>query len=221
MSVIGDGTIVRIDPATGKIDQTVTFTPKGSEPEGLAWDGKSLWVVDQAHDRVLQLDGDGKLLDEFKTDDGPRLVATGRNGTWVTNYGASSLSRIRDGKVTTASVPACVGPQGVVEAAGRVWVACTLSGKAVGLSARTLRPQVTLEIVPDADAVAAAGDKVYVVGQSGPTVYVVDAASGILTDVIKLDDAVPTTENVGVAVVGDSLVITHPDVQRIYTLPLP
>ena len=40
VSVIGDGTIVRIDPATGEIDQTVTLAPKGSEPEGLAWDGE-------------------------------------------------------------------------------------------------------------------------------------------------------------------------------------
>src|SRR4051794_7548553 len=52
VSVIRDGTVVRIDPATGAVDRIVRLRPAGSEPQGVAWDGRSLWVVDQAHDRV-------------------------------------------------------------------------------------------------------------------------------------------------------------------------
>ena len=75
--------------------------------------------------------------------------------------------------------------------------------------------------LPDADAVVGHEATVYVVGQAGPTIYVLDAQSGDLRDTVKLDDAPPTSENVGAAVVGDDLVVTHPDVRKVYTLPLP
>jgi streptogramin lyase len=39
VSVITDGKLVRIDPATGKVDLRVTLSLAGSEPEGLAYDG--------------------------------------------------------------------------------------------------------------------------------------------------------------------------------------
>jgi len=65
--------------------------------------------------------------------------------------------------------------------------------------------------VPDADAVVAHQD----------TVYAIDAVTGEIRDQVVLGDATKTQENVGAAVVGDRLVVTHPDEQTIYTLPLP
>jgi outer membrane protein assembly factor BamB len=109
----------------------------------------------------------------------------------------------------------------VAEVAGKVWVACTENSLVVALDVETRKVVTTIENVPDADAVAVAGDTVYVVGQSGPTVYSIDAASGELRDTTVLGDVPRTTENVGAAVVGDELVVTHPDVRTIYSLPLP
>ena len=221
VSVIRDGTVVRIDPATGDVDTTVPLKPKGSEPEGLAWDGAHLWVVDQAGGRVVELDPDGTVVDEFTTDDEPRLVTAGDSGIWVANYGGTSVSRIADGRVRTVRLTACSGPQGIAEVAGRVWVSCTLSGKAIALDAATMKPLADVPDLPDADAVVGHDATVYVVGQAGPTVYVLDARTGDVRDTVKLDDAPPTSENVGAAVVGDDLVVTHPDVRTVYTLPLP
>jgi streptogramin lyase len=221
VSVIRDGAVVRIDPATGDVDTTVQLKPKGSEPEGLAWDGAHLWVVDQAGGRVVEVDPDGAVVDEFETDDEPRLVTAGDSGIWVANYGGTSVSRIADGKVRTVRLTACAGPQGIAEVAGRVWVSCTLSGKAIALDAATMKPLADVPDLPDADAVVGHEATVYVVGQAGPTVYVLDAQSGDLRDTVELDDATPTSENVGAAVVGGDLVVTHPDVRKVYTLPLP
>ncbi|HEU5036024.1 MAG TPA: hypothetical protein VFT70_03385 [Nocardioides sp.] len=221
VSVIRDGTVARIDPDTREIDTTVRLKPAGSEPEGLAWDGEHLWVVDQAGGRLLELDADGTVVDSFATDDEPRLVAAGKTGVWVANYGGTSVSRVADGKVRTVPLTSCVGPQGIAEVAGRVWVSCTLSGKAVALDARTMKQVAEVPDLPDADAVVGHDDTVYVVGQSGPTVYVLDATTGDLRETVRLDDAPPTSENVGAAVVGGDLVVTHPDVRRVYTLPLP
>ena len=221
VSVIGDGSVVRLDPATATVDTTVHLKPAGSEPEGLAWDGRHLWVVDQAGNRVLELDPDGAVVDSFATDDAPRLVAAGDSGVWVTNYYGGSVSRIASGRVRTVDLDACDGPQGVAETAGRVWVSCTLSGSAVALDARTMEQVAAVPDLPNADAVVADGDTVYVVGQTGPTVYVIDAATGELGDTLALGDAPSTTENVGAAIVGDDLVVTHPDERTVYTLPAP
>ena len=220
VSVIGDGTVVRIDPATGEVDQTVTLEPAGSEPEGLAWDGESLWVVDQANSRVVQLDPDGKQVGSTDVGEGPRLTAAGPSGIWVTSYVEGSLSHLADAQGSTVSLPGCTGPQGVAELAGNVWVACTVTGNVISIGVRG-ESSTTIEDVPDADAVVAHEDTVYVVGQSGPTVYAIDAATGEIRDEVVLGDAAKTQENVGAAVVGDQLVVTHPDARTIYTLPLP
>ena len=220
VSVIGDGTVVRIDPATGEIDQTVTLEPAGSEPEGLAWDGANLWVVDQANARVVQLEPDGTEVRSVDVGEGPRLATAGPTGIWVTNYVEGSLSHLADARVNTVSLPGCTGPQGVAELAGKVWVACTLTGNVISIGVRG-ESSTTIEDVPDADAVVAHEDTVYVVGQSGPTVYAIDAATGEIRDEVVLGDAARTQENVGAAVVGDELVVTHPDARTIYTMPLP
>ena len=221
VSVIRDGTVVRIDPSTGSVDRRVRLQPAGSEPEGLAWDGTHLWVVDQAGGRVVELDRSGTTVASYRTGDEPRLVAAGDTGVWVANYGGTSVSRVAHGRVRTVQLVGCTGPQGIAEVAGRVWVSCTLSGKALALDAHTMRTVAEVPDLPDADAVVPNGRTVYVVGQSGPTVYVIDSATGALTGKVRLDDAPPTSENVGAAIVGSELVVTHPDVRKIYTLPLP
>jgi streptogramin lyase len=220
VSVISDGKVVRIDPATGKIDKTISLKPANSEPEGLAWDG-SLWVVDQANSRVVQYDRAGTEVRSVDVGEAPRLATAGESGIWVTNYLAGSVTLVADGQGFTLRLDQCIGPQGVAEVAGKVWVACTENSLVVALDVETRKVVTTIENVPDADAVAVAGDTVYVVGQSGPTVYSIDAASGELRDTTVLGDVPRTTENVGAAVVGDELVVTHPDVRTIYSLPLP
>ena len=221
VSVIGDGTIVNIDPETGEVRQTVALKPAGSEPEGMAWDGERLWVVDQAHDRVVALDVDGSDPREFAVEEEPRLVSAGDSGIWVTNYAGASVSRVVDNQVRSAQLTGCSGPQGVAEAGGKVWIACTLSSKVIALDAGTLEQVAEIPGITDADAVVATEDTVYAVGQVGPTVWVIDAASGDVEDTIVLDEAMATNENVGAAIVGDDLVVTHPEEQRIYSLPLP
>lgn len=221
VSVISDGKVVRIDPSTGEIDKTVKLKPADSEPEGLAWDGGSLWVVDQANSRVVQLDPEGQLVRSVDVGAGPRLVSAGESGVWVTNWAADSVSLVADGQAATMELPGCIGPQGVAEVDGKVWVACTDSSSVVALDVASGEVVTTLEDVADADAVVANGDKVYVVGQSGPTVYSIDSATGEITHTSSLAQAPRTNENVGAAVVGDQLVVTHPDLRTIYSLPLP
>jgi hypothetical protein len=222
VSVITDGRLVRIDPGTGKVDLRVRLSPAGSEPEGLAYDGTSVWVVDQAHDRIVPLDpSTGELGVPIKVGHHPRLVSSGPSGLWVGNYDGGSVSRVTDdGKVTTRTIGRCLTPQGLAEAAGVVWVACTVQDRLVGLDATTLEPVATFNGLDGADAVVARGDTIYAVGQHGPTVWTIDARTRSVVVKLVLDEVGATSENVDAALVGKSLVVSHPEVFNLYDVPL-
>ena len=219
VSVIRDGAVVRIDPATGKVDRRVRLEPEGSEPEGLAWDGDRMWVVDQAHDRVVEMDDEGEVLGEHEVGQAPRLVAAGESGIWVGDFGGTSVTRVADGASETLPLVGCIGAQGVAEADGTVFVSCTMAHQVVAIDAETLEVVGTIPDVPDADAVVTDGSTVYVVGQSGPTVYAIDPTEVAVRAITVLGDAEATPENVGAAIVDGALVVTHPDVGY-YRLPL-
>ncbi|CUR54046.1 exported hypothetical protein [metagenome] len=115
VSVIGDGTLVRIDPATGKVDLRRRLPPNGSEPEGLAYDGRRLWVVDQAGDRVVAMDpATGRVTAKVAVGSEPRLVSSGPSAVWVSNYGDGSVTRVRPDAVRSQTVQGCTTPQGWV-----------------------------------------------------------------------------------------------------------
>ena len=233
VSVIRDGTLVRIDPATGDVDLRIRLKPAGSEPEGLAFDGTSLWAVDQAGNRLLRLDpASGKVLEELPTGAAPRLFALGDQGGWVANYDGASLTHVRlvhdcPGHdcldYEAVDVPLhrkCLTPQGLAEVDLVVWVACTAQSRVLGVDAVSGEVVAHFEHVDHADALIAHGRDVYVVGQIGPTVWRIDPRTRTLGKPLRLDDAGPTTENVDAAVVANALVASHPEAHRLYDVPL-
>ena len=147
---------MRIDAGTGRVTRRTTLAPAGSEPEGLAFDGDTLWVVDQANNRVIPVDPTtGRQGRASEVGVGPRLAASGPGGVWVANFVGGSLSRVAtDGKVTDQPLETCLSPQGVVEAAGVVWVTCTVEDRVLGLDAETLEVVATFDGLDGADALA-------------------------------------------------------------------
>jgi len=221
VSVFGDSALARIDPATGSVDLRVRVMPAGSEPEGLAYDGEQVWVVDQAHDRMLPLDpATGQLGRPVAVGGEPRLVAAGESGVYVGNFNEGSVTRYDGTDARTRNAGSCLSPQGLAEAAGVVWVACTVDGQVVGLDAETLKPVVELPGLDYADMVVPDGDLVYVVGQEGPTVWTIDASSREVVNELVLDSAPTTTANAAATLAGRTLVVSHPETRRLYEVPL-
>jgi hypothetical protein len=220
VSVITDSKLVRIDPEAGKVDLKVRVTPRGAEPEGLTFFDGAVWVVDQANWQVVPFEASSGLeAQSTGTGAGPRLITSGPTGLFVGDYVGKSLTRIGSGPTQTKSLPDC-SPQGLAEVAGLVWVACTFQNAVLGVDARTMRVEVRLEDIDTPDAVTTDGTTVYVVGQSGPTIYPIDAQSHELGERLALDAQPAVDENVDAVLLGDSLVVSHPDAQRLYTVPL-
>ena len=116
-----------------------------------------------------------------------------------------------DGTTTSKPLDGCTSPQGLAEAAGVVWVACTIEGVVVGVDAKTLEVVTTFEGIDSADPVVTDGKTVYVAGQRGPTLWAIDPKARTIGEPVQLDDQLPVGENVDVVLVGDTLVVSHPD----------
>lgn len=221
VSVFGDGAVVLVG-RDGQIIRQIEL-PMGAEPEGLVLDGDILWVVDQADDALLSFDAKtGRRLGRVDVGTAPRLAALGAEDVWVTTYGTGAVTGVgrRDRKLRVNRPEICRGVQGVAEARGVVWVSCTLDDVVVGLD-RTSLTEVARVPLDDADAVTTDGRRVFAIGQSGPTLAVIDAQRQGLLYTQTLDDASAVGDgNVDAAVVGGDLVVTHPDAERVYRVDL-
>ncbi|CAB4687656.1 MAG: hypothetical protein F2667_01120 [Actinobacteria bacterium] len=229
VSLIRDGAVAQIDPDTDEITRTVRL-PRGSEPEGLVADGSSLWIVDQAGDRILEIDAaTGQRRRTVPVADGPRLVTREGRHIAVSAFVAGTVTVFTVAPCAAScpaptdrrdlSLPDCFGPQGVTFAGGLLWVACTTSDAVYGVDVARDRVVVTVPL-DGADAVFTLGDTVLAVGQVGPTVVAIDAATREAGAPVVLDSGGAVRENVDLVAVEDTVVVSHPELRRLYDVPL-
>lgn len=122
-AIFGDSTVVRLDPATGRVDGR-SFA--GSAPAGVALGQSSLWVVNSGEATVYRFNpGTFEAGPTAKITVGsrPTGIAVAYGAAWVTNTGDDLVSRI-DARTNSASTIR-VGdrPTGIVAGAGAIWVA--------------------------------------------------------------------------------------------------
>jgi hypothetical protein len=221
VSVFGAGTVVRVDPQTGTVDKRVTLPGKGAQPEGLAYADGTVWVVDQAHDQALPVDSkSGAIGTPVAVGKEPRLATAGPSGVWVSAFEGGSVTRVAPGPRKTVKLKGCIGAQGLAEAAGVLWVACTQVGGVQGVDPSTGRVVTQLDEAQSPDAVVASGTSAYVLSQDGPTIWTIDGTGRSMGDAVVLGDANPAPANVGAAVVGDDLVVAEPGAKSVFSVPL-
>ena len=112
----GNGTIGRLDPASGKITEFKT-RQSGSGPHTLvqAPDG-TIWFTEQSADRIGRLDPATGNLREYETRGGPYGLALSKDGAvWFCQLSGHRLGRLdpATGKVTEIEVPRGSGPRRV------------------------------------------------------------------------------------------------------------
>lgn len=123
----GNGTIGRLDPATGKVTQ-FKAPSGGGGPHTLVItdDGATIWFTMQSGDKVGRLDTKTGTIREFATSGGPYGIALDRHGNvWFCRMGDDRLGRIdaQTGAVTEVAVPSGSRPRRMATAPdGSIWV---------------------------------------------------------------------------------------------------
>lgn len=117
-----DGSLARIDPATGAVTQVIRLPAGSYNPvfaNGLVWvtrvDGAEVTAVDPAT---------GKVAGQVAVGPRPRFVTAGGGAVWTLNQGDGSLSRVDAGnRAGSPALPLQTpGPGGdIAFADGRVW----------------------------------------------------------------------------------------------------
>jgi YVTN family beta-propeller protein len=133
------GTLARIDPATGRVRQTVAVPAGSYNP--LYSDG-IVWVTGHDAGVVTAVDAaSGKVLATVPVGDGPRFLTAGAGSVWVLLQGTGEVVRIDAGaRAVTARIAAGLKGHGgdIGFGADRVWP--TLSGVPLSdIDARTNR----------------------------------------------------------------------------------
>ena len=86
------GSLARIDPGTGTVQQTIRLPPGSYNP--LYADGR-VWVTHAAGSDITSVDAAaGILLATIPTGPGPRFLTVGEGAVWTLNQGDGSLTRI-------------------------------------------------------------------------------------------------------------------------------
>ena len=121
MTNADDGSVSRIDPATGSV-KTIAV---GAAGRGIAVGGGAVWISDSAQNRLLRLDPKSdEVTQTIGVGSGPSAVAFGEGGVWVANTLDGTVSRVDP--VTNqvrATVPVGASPGAIAVAGGAVWVA--------------------------------------------------------------------------------------------------
>ena len=117
-----DDAVVRIDPATGQVTQTVEV---GDTPLRLAAseDGDLVWVSVFRDGQVRAIDtSTGQVVHEVALDGGPEGVAVGLGAVWVVRQDVARLTRLSDTGEVLGHTPLGEEPRLVAIGSRDVWV---------------------------------------------------------------------------------------------------
>ena len=131
----GNGSIGRLDPATGRITEFKTPSGGGG-PHTLVItdDGRTIWFTLQSGDKIGRLDtrGNGQIT-EYKTSGGPYGLALDKAGNvWFCRMGDDKLGKLdpKTGQMSEVSTGSRSRPRRIATAPdGMLWVALYGNGK--------------------------------------------------------------------------------------------
>jgi virginiamycin B lyase len=130
----GDGTIGRLDPATGKTTEFKTPSGGGG-PHTLVIsdDGTTIWFTLQSGDKIGRLDTKTGSIMEYNTSGGPYGIALDKSGNvWFCRMGDNKLGKLdpRTGQMSEVSMGPRSQPRRMATAPdGLLWVTLYGSGK--------------------------------------------------------------------------------------------
>ncbi len=211
----GDGTLTRIDPATGD----TTTVEVGTGPDSVVVALDSVWVTVTDENQVVRLttDEQPEVTDVYDVGAAPEGIAATKSAVWTANSGDGSVSQIivKTGKINTV---AGVGqaPLGIAIGAGAVWVADPTGGTVARVDGGQLELAKTIDgLGPDPRAVAIVGRSVWVATSRDGRVWRIDAdeEQGTVAGFVEVGGT-PR----GLATDGERLWVTDREGDRVITV---
>ncbi len=117
-------------------NQTASFRV-GMNPNGLAFDGANMWVVNYSSNNVMKLAAsDGTLLGTFNVGTNPYAAAFDGANMWVVNYVSNTVTKLRasDGALL-GTFNVGIAPRSVAFDGANMWVANYASNNVTKLRA--------------------------------------------------------------------------------------
>jgi YVTN family beta-propeller protein len=202
----GDGTVVRIDPATRRVTATVQV---GGEVDGLVLAGGVLWVAYADRSVATRVDpATARIVGEVPvgrhapvgTDPGtlavPESIGVGFGAVWVPNSADGTVSRIDPATaVVTATFPVSgrnpsvhlgTAGVGVAVAEGALWVTDEYNGRLLRLNPSTGRITQEVELGGRALPIRAAAGRLWVATLADRRLYGLDPRTGRVTSIVSL-----------------------------------
>ncbi|HYC46515.1 MAG TPA: hypothetical protein VED01_13660 [Burkholderiales bacterium] len=187
----GNGTIGRLDPASGKITEFKTPS-EGGGPHTLVIteDGGTIWFTMQSGNKIPNLDTKTGAIREYPTSGGPYGLALDKAGNvWFCRMGANKLGRLdpKTGQMSELDMGRGSAPRRMATAPdGTLWVTLYGNGKLAKVDPAAMR--VSKEYPLPA-------------GNAGPYAVTVDGAGIVWVNEINVDTVVrfdPKTEQMRV-----------------------
>ena len=175
------GSVVRINPDTGAVRQTVHV---GGAPNAVAVGAGAVWVADALEGRLSRIDPQTEtVVQTIRVGRGPGGVAVGDRVVWVSNTISSTISRIdaRSGAVVHTA-PLDARPGAVAIGAGAIWVASESQNRVLRLDPASGEVRQTITVGTGPGAIAVGLGAVWVANRLDGTVTRIDPRRGVATD---------------------------------------
>lgn len=187
----GNGTIGKLDPATGKIEEYKTPSGRGGPHTVVVTDDQStLWFTMQSGDKVASLDTKTGAIKEYAVPGGPYGLSIDKAGNiWICRMGDNKMGKLdpKTGQLSEVDMGRGSRPRRVATAPdGMLWVALYGNGKLAKLDPATMKVVKEYQL-PGGDAGA------YAVNTDGAGIVWVNEIN--LDTVVRFD---PKTEQMRV-----------------------
>jgi ABC-type transport system substrate-binding protein/DNA-binding SARP family transcriptional activator len=171
-----DGTLIRIDPATSAVVQTVSV---GRGAGAVAIAAGDAWVADTLEDQVARVSGaTDEVVQRIPVGQGPRGVAAGAGAVWVANDGSGTITRIDPLSGAVLGITRVgASPSAVAVGDGAAWVALQGEAAVARLDVHTGQVVQTIPVGSGPSAITVGPAGVWVANEFESTLSLIDPAS--------------------------------------------
>ncbi len=171
-------TVVRIDPATGRILGGVKV---GNQPGSIAFGEQSVWVANFGDRTIQRIDPRTKEAGSGfgGLNVNPNSMAIGGGFVWVVIFQGGTLSKIDPATNLSQPISVGEGARAVAYGEGSVWVANDLKGTVTRIDPLTTQSEQIIELPTGAEpaGIAVGGGSVWVADKLGSKILKIDAAT--------------------------------------------